>query len=81
MSNSFWVYVNEPNDKALVHEATCSFCNDGAGMASDKLASNGKWLGPYSQEQAEKSALNSGKKLIRWCGICARKLGIEQGLK
>lgn len=70
---SFWVYINEPNDKALMHEASCSFCNDGSGMASEKLASNGKWMGPYTIERAEEVASKSGKKNIRWCDHCARK--------
>jgi len=81
MSGLFWVYVNEPNDKAFVHQASCSHCNDGQGVASEKLASNGQWLGPYDRERAEKHALSSGKKTIRWCGFCARDLGIEKELK
>lgn len=81
MSEHFWVYVNEPNDKAFVHEASCSFCNNGQGMTNLKLASNGQWLGPFDQERAVAHALNSGKINIRWCGRCAHQLGIEKELK
>jgi len=81
MSEQFWVYVNEPNDKAFVHLASCSHCNDGQGVACERLESNGQWLGPYDQERAKRCALNSGKKTVRWCGHCARDLGIEKELK
>lgn len=81
MREQFWVYVNEPNDKAFVHIGSCGHCNEGQGVASEKLESNGQWLGPCDKEQATRLALNSGKKVIRWCGFCARELGIEKELK
>lgn len=81
MTNSFWVYVNEPHDKARVHQALCGHCNEGEGVAPERLASNGQWLGPFNMELAKHTALQSGKTNIRWCGHCARRLGIEQGLK
>ena len=81
MSNRYWVYVNEPNDKALVHEAICSYCNDGKGVAAEKLASNGRWHGPFTKDQAKQTALKSGKSKIQWCGHCARRLDIKTGLQ
>jgi len=81
MSDQFWVYINEPNDKALVHEARCSFCNNGHGMDDNRLPSNGRWVGPHDRNKAEKIAVNSGKADIRWCGHCARRLNVETTLK
>ena len=81
MSEQFWVYINEPNNKALVHEAQCSFCNDGRGMDEDSSPFNGQWIGPHDRQRAEQLALSSGKADIRWCGHCARRLDIKAPLK
>ncbi len=77
MTSDFWVYVNEPNDKALIHHRDFSFCNNGEGMTRDKLDSNGRWLGPFSQDAAMNAARHADKKNTRWCGFCARRLGIK----
>ncbi len=77
MSNSFWVYVNEPNDKAFVHLAECSHCNSGKGRMQDKLDHNGRWEGPFDEGRAKIVARNSGKKTIRWCSVCSRRLGLN----
>jgi len=77
MSGNFWVYINEPNNKALIHDAQCSFCNDGHGMDDDSSQFNGKWIGPSDRKTAEHNALTSGKADIRWCGHCARRLDIK----
>lgn len=75
-----WVYINEPNNKALVHLGSCSFCNEGQGMTRDKLDHNGKWEGPFGVERAEQVARKSGKDDVRWCGHCARQLGRNREL-
>jgi hypothetical protein len=77
MTGDFWVYVNEPNDKAFVHLHECSFCNNGEGMTRDKLDSNGQWLGPFSREAAIVAARRAKKKNTAWCGFCARRLDIK----
>ena len=81
MSGAFWVYVNERNNKALVHEAQCSYCNDGRGMDDYSLTSNGEWLGPFNHSTAEAKARNSGKEDIHWCGHCTQRLGIKSEIK
>ena len=78
MTARYWVYVNHPNNKALVHEAACSHCNDGRGMTDDKLRWNGEWHGPFAEPSAAmKNAGASGKRNVRWCGHCARRLKIS----
>lgn len=77
MSASFWVYVNEPNNKAMVHSGDCAFCQDGRGMTAEKLLQNGRWLGPYSRDHAVAQARRAGKKSTRWCGHCARRQGLQ----
>ena len=73
MEGRYWVYVNHPTDKALVHEAGCSFCNDGRGMVEDKSRFNGEWHGPYDEPGAAlRKARGTGKSTVRWCGHCAR---------
>jgi len=81
MSNRFWVYVNEPNNKALVHQASCSHCNDGHGREDDKSPYNGEWLGPFDRQQAQTQARRADKKNTRWCGFCAKALGIDTKLE
>lgn len=77
MSNNFWVYVNEPNNKALIHLGPCSHCNDGQGREVEASPHNGEWFGPFGIEQAKMKAMKSGKATKRWCGFCAKALGIE----
>lgn len=80
MTAAFWVYINEPNDKALVHGADCSFCNNGEGMQDEKSRFNGEWHGPFDRDVALRFARQSGKTTKRWCGHCARRLGINTEL-
>ncbi len=77
MSKQFWVYLNTPNNKALVHLGDCSHCNHGRGRTDDKLEYNGQWLGPYDEATALATARRSHKKRIQWCGFCARKMGVS----
>lgn len=78
MKGRYWVYVNHPNNKALVHEAACSHCNDGRGRTDEKLEWNGEWHGHFDDiESAFKNANDSHKATIRWCGHCARRLEVR----
>lgn len=77
MSNQYWVYVNEPNNKALIHRASCSHCNSGKGREVTTSPDNGEWFGPFDIEDAKIKAMKSKKSTKRWCGFCAKALGIE----
>ena len=79
MSANFHVYVNHPNDKALIHHADCPHCNHGEGRTAMKSAYNGQWHGPYDESTAIMKASRSGKSLTRWCKLCADRLGISPG--
>lgn len=79
MSANFYVYLNHPNNKALIHHADCSHCNHGEGRTAVKSTYNGQWHGPLDELAARMKASRSGKSLIRWCKLCADRLGISPG--
>lgn len=76
MTGNFWVYINDPINKAILHLADCSYCNHGEGIHPEKSGSNSTWSGPLDEASARNTARISGKKDIRWCSHCAGKLGI-----
>jgi len=45
----FWIYENwTAENKARIHRADCTHCNDGRGIHPDKEEGrNGQWDGPY----------------------------------
>lgn len=75
----FWVYTNVQRNKAVVHLAECSSCNHGHGIHADSAGITSVWHGPFDEETARQTARASGKRDIRWCSICAKKLRIEPG--
>lgn len=44
MSADFYVYLNAPNNKALIHQADCPHCNHGEGRTSIKSDYNREWI-------------------------------------
>ena len=45
----FWVYRNVPNDRVIIHRASCGFCNDGEGLHRQMAYGNGlDWVGPFA---------------------------------
>ena len=73
----FYVYLNVPNNKALIHYACCLYCNHGSGRTVVKDPNNGEWIGPFDEATARMKAVRSGKKLIGWCKPCAGRRGIS----
>ena len=68
----FWIYEDDPTDKAQVHRSQCRFCNDGLGLHRriDRKSDN-RWLGPFSDvETALVRAGQTGRKHIKRCGVC-----------
>jgi len=55
---SYYIYENwqAGPHKAVVHLASCAFCNDGRGLAGGSDPKHGKWHGPYSSLNAARSA-------------------------
>ena len=79
MASKFYIYTNAPNNKALIHLGDCVHCNHGQGQDKPKSQNPtvDTWSEPLTKQQARTKARRSGKKTIRWCGFCAKKLGIE----
>ena len=70
MSINFYVYINEPNDKAFIHHAECSFCNFGKGMVAEGHSSNGKWIGPFNtmreyRQRYPGKSMSGGADIVR----------------
>lgn len=78
MSADFYVYLNAPNNKALIHQADCLHCNRGEGRVPIKSDYNGEWIGPFDRSTAKVKARRSGKSRIQWCAFCADGLGISR---
>lgn len=64
--------------RVTVHRATCSFCNEGKGVAGGTRKDNGRWfdLGAHitpasAFKQAQKSL---EAPLTKSCGFCCRKV-------
>jgi len=71
----YWVYENFVHDKAIVHSANCSHCNNGKGRTSMDNASRTRdiWHGPFNNlESAEIFAKNTPRKNIKSCDFCTK---------
>lgn len=71
----YWVYENLIHDKAVIHSADCSFCNNGMGITSmDTLYRiRDSWNGPFiNLEAAEVFAKNTSRKNIKSCHFCTK---------
>ena len=74
-SMEYWVYVDDPTNRARVHKAACRFCNRGQGMKASRLPDN-RWHGPFATKgQAVDKARITGRLDVRRCGFCLRSLG------
>ena len=78
MSADFYVYLNAPNNKALIHQANCQHCKHGEGHTPIKSNYNDQWIGPFDHSTARSRAQQSGKNRVQWCAFCADKLGISR---
>ncbi len=66
----YWIYEDEPTDKALVHKGTCGFCNQGQGVRGSRLRDN-RWIGPFETEmEAHQQALLTGRSEVRQAKCC-----------
>ena len=69
-SVGYWVYADEPTDKALVHLGTCGYCNHGAGLRRSRLSDN-RWVGPFeTEEEAMEMAVLTGLSEVRRAACC-----------
>lgn len=67
----YWVYENwTAEQKAVIHVAHCSFCNDGRGVHPGSTERNGRWHGPFSTLPAASQAAARLGRPVRRCGHC-----------
>ena len=67
----YWVYEDDPTNRAIVHKDWCRFCNYGYGLRGRRLPDN-RWHGPFeSVEDAFAKARSTGRRENRGCKICA----------
>ena len=66
----FWVYENDPTNKACVHRGSCKDCNHGEGVQPERLPHN-RWHGPYTTcADAFAVARSLEKRDTRGCRNC-----------
>ena len=62
----YWVDENWVNDKAFVHAADCSDCNDGKGKNNVSESNDGTWHGHYDTfDEALQFAKGTGQSNTR----------------
>jgi hypothetical protein len=64
----YYIYENWHRKRGAIHLSNCSYCNDGGGTQAADSGQNGKWRGPFSRENAFRSA----KKMtnVEPCKVC-----------
>ena len=67
----FWVYENDPANRARVHRGDCPYCNHGDGIHDGGNPSNSRWHGPFTTIKAACDKMRClNKKDSRGCGYC-----------
>jgi hypothetical protein len=69
-SAPYWVYRNWIHERARVHKATCSHCNNGNGTQGSSNSVTGEWK-PFSTEADAKVFLAATTyEDAKLCGVC-----------
>lgn len=69
---TYYVYDNWTINKARVHHASCSYCNDGRGIHSNPSGKNSKWHGPFDTvTEADAKAHSLRRVITDHCKSCA----------
>ena len=72
---TYWVYEDDPTNRARVHKATCSRCNEGQGMKGSRRPDN-RWHGPFGTvREATGYARSTGRPDAKGCWFCLRDIG------
>ena len=70
ITSPFWVYRNWIHQRARLHRATCSYCNNGMGAQGTTDSVTGEWK-PFPTEAAAKAFVVSTKyEDAKPCGVC-----------
>ena len=68
---NYFIYENWTHDKAVIHQAECSFCNQGKGIRKNTTNKNGQWSKPFKDiRTAELEAIKTKRKFISKCSMC-----------
>lgn len=67
----FWVYVNKIRNKAIIHAASCSFCNNGQGLHHGSESGIDRWHPFSTLDEATQFAESTGRKDVRRCKACS----------
>lgn len=70
----YWVYIDTPTKRAVLHKASCGACRDGDGMHGHQQASDCRWEDHFTSRQeaweyAEKEGARMGV-IPTACGLC-----------
>jgi len=69
---AFYVYENWVIDKAIVHNADCSFCNGGNGIHGSRTTKSSTWHGPYeTASEALAKAKSCHRDRTDGCTYCS----------
>ncbi|MXY60357.1 MAG: hypothetical protein F4Y96_07980 [Chloroflexi bacterium] len=71
---SYYVYIDDPTNRARVHAGACGHCNYGQGKKDHRLPDN-RWEGPFKDREAAWAAvIRAGKRDVGKCPCVARRL-------
>lgn len=67
----YYVFEDDPTNKAIVHKGSCRFCNEGKGIHGIVDSPNCRWHGPFDTvEAAEGAMIKTGRRGQRKCQKC-----------
>ena len=67
----FWVYENDPTNRARVHKGDCGYCNHGEGIHGQGDSENARWHGPFATIEAACDEMDDlGKRDSGACYFC-----------
>ena len=70
-NGEFWVYENDPTNRARVHRGDCQYCNHGDGVHGRRNPNKARWHGPFTTIKAACDKMRClGKKDSGGCGYC-----------
>jgi hypothetical protein len=70
---SYWIYENwTADDKAVIHNGACGFCNHGKGSSKPHPHGNknGKWHGPFNTIAAAERVAKATKRAVQKKHAC-----------
>ncbi len=71
----YWVHVNKPTSRAIIHKESCVYCNEGRGCHGVSKPTYSKWYSFHALNDAKDYAHKSGKKIKKGCDFCLPNVG------